>query len=191
MFFKKTIYQPSDTIRVEELAGTQLASFFQRALALFIDFWAAGISFVLVTLIVFFIESWTGLFNLDPDLHVDFTFFENWYSLIWLVLYFMLSVYFSNGKTIGKLICRIRIESLVHKRLNLWHSFERAIGYGASALEFGFGFLQYFIRSDRRTIHDRIAETIVVTEPAKKKKPKKSKKDKIKTKKIERSSTAT
>jgi len=188
MFFKKTIYKPPVTDRVEELAGTQLASFFQRALALFIDFWAAGIFFGLLTLIIFRIESWTGLFNLDPDLHVDFTFFENWYSLLWLILYFMLSIYFSDGKTIGKKICRIRIKSLVQKRINLWHSFERAIGYGASTLEFGFGFFQYFIRSDRRTIHDRIAETIVVAEPAKKKK---SKNDKTKAKNDESSSTST
>jgi uncharacterized RDD family membrane protein YckC len=39
---------------------------------------------------------------------------------------------------------------------------ERALGYGASFLEFGFGFLQYFIDSNRRTVHDRIAETIVI-----------------------------
>jgi len=62
--------------------------------------------------------------------------------------------------------------SLVHDRLGLWHAFERAIGYGASTLEFGFGFFHYFIRPDRRTIHDRIAETIVVAEPSKKKKGK-------------------
>ena len=179
MFFKTTIYQPPDTSRPEELAGTPLASFFQRTLALFIDFWAAGLGFVLVTLIIFLIDGWTGLFNFDPDLHVDFTFFENWYSLLWLVLYFTLSVYFSNGRTIGKKICRIRIKSLVHKRINLWHSFERAIGYGASTLEFGFGFLQYFIRADRRTIHDRIAETIVVAETAKTKSLKKKKLKKV------------
>ena len=39
---------------------------------------------------------------------------------------------------------------------------KRALGYGASALEFGFGFIQYFIHPNRRTVHDRIAETIVV-----------------------------
>jgi uncharacterized RDD family membrane protein YckC len=46
----------------------------------------------------------------------------------------------------------------------MWHSVERALGYGASALEAGFGFLQYFIHPNRRTVHDRIAETIVVKE---------------------------
>ncbi len=29
-------------------------------------------------------------------------------------------------------------------------------------LKFGFGFFQYFIHSNRRTVHDRIAETIVI-----------------------------
>jgi uncharacterized RDD family membrane protein YckC len=59
---------------------------------------------------------------------------------------------------------KIRAVSLVERRLSLWHSFERALGYGASALEAFFGFFQYFIHPARRTVHDRIAETIVVTE---------------------------
>jgi uncharacterized RDD family membrane protein YckC len=46
----------------------------------------------------------------------------------------------------------------------LWHAIERALGYGASALELGFGFLQYFIHPNKQTVHDRIAETIVVKE---------------------------
>jgi len=45
--------------------------------------------------------------------------------------------------------------------MSLWHSVERALGYAASTLELGFGFLQYFIHPNRRTVHDRIAETIV------------------------------
>lgn len=173
MMFKKTIYQPADTSRAKALSGRKLASFAQRALSLFIDFWAAGLLFVLLVLLVISISRLTEWFTLDPDLDIDFTFFENWYSVAWLVIYFTLTVYLTNGKTLGKMICRIRIVSLVHKRVNLWHAFERAIGYGASTLEFGFGFFQYFIRRDRRTIHDRIAETIVVAEPARKKKKKK------------------
>lgn len=35
----------------------------------------------------------------------------------------------------------------------------------AAALEGGFGFFQYFLRDDRRTVHDRIAETIVIAAP--------------------------
>jgi uncharacterized RDD family membrane protein YckC len=56
----------------------------------------------------------------------------------------------------------IRVVSLVHGRLGLWHSIERALGYSASTLELGFGFIRYFVHPNRRTVHDRIAETIVV-----------------------------
>ena len=39
---------------------------------------------------------------------------------------------------------------------------ERALGYGASLLEAGSGFFQYLIHPNRQTVHDRIAETVVV-----------------------------
>jgi uncharacterized RDD family membrane protein YckC len=157
-------YKPPEDKRLKELAGMPLASFTRRAIALLIDFIAAGILFVLLAVGFILFSQLTGLFSLDPQLNIDFRFFGNWYSVVWLVIYFTLTVYFTNGQTVGKKLCRIRVVSLVHKRLNLWHAFERAIGYGASTLEFGFGFFQYFIRPDRRTIHDRIAETLVVSE---------------------------
>ncbi len=100
----------------------------------------------------------------ETDIHLNFGFFDNLYSLLYFTLYFGLSNYFGNGQTPGKRLLRIRAVSLVHNRLSLWHSFERALGYGASMLELGFGFVQYFIHPNRRTVHDRIAETIVVRE---------------------------
>ena len=42
---------------------------------------------------------------------------------------------------------------------------ERALGYGASALEGGFGFIQYCIHLNHCCVHDRITETIVVKNP--------------------------
>ncbi|MBN1272246.1 MAG: RDD family protein [Candidatus Aminicenantes bacterium] len=171
-------YQSPDSSRSEALIGKPLASFLQRAIALFFDFIAAGLSFGMLSILFIKFDDWTGLFSLKEDLHIEFSFFENWYSVIWLVLYFTFSVYLSNGLTLGKKLCRIKIVSLVHERINLFHAFERAIGYGASTLEFGFGFFQFFIRPDRRTIHDRIAETIVISTATKKKKKKSSKKRK-------------
>ncbi|MET0553207.1 MAG: RDD family protein, partial [Vicinamibacteria bacterium] len=96
---------------------------------------------------------------------VELKFFSNWQSVVWWVLYFGLATYLGKGQTPGKRIMRIRVVSLVHGHLGLWHSIERALGYGASALEFGFGFVQYFIHRNHRTVHDRIAETIVVDVP--------------------------
>lgn len=80
------------------------------------------------------------------------------------VLYFGLLLWWGKGRTPGKRMMKIRVVSIVHRHLGLWHSVERALGYGAAALEGGFGFVQYFIHPYRRCIQDRIAETIVVTE---------------------------
>ena len=80
------------------------------------------------------------------------------------VLYFGLLLWKGKGRTPGKRLMKIRVVSIVHRHLSLWHSVERALGYGAAALEGGFGFVQYFIHPYRRCVQDRIAETIVVTE---------------------------
>ncbi len=159
---KQRFYQPPEDTNVKAITGRPLASFTRRAIALGIDFIIAGSLFILIVVGPGMLMNRMGFLTLDSDVNLEFTFFKNWYSVVWLVFYFTLSVYVSNGSTVGKRICRIRILSLVHHKISLWHSFERALGYGASMLEAGFGFFQYFIRPDRRTVHDRIAETVVV-----------------------------
>jgi uncharacterized RDD family membrane protein YckC len=119
--------------------------------------------FVVLLILGARLASSLGLLNLNTDINLEFD-LHHWYSLIFVVFYFGLSTYLGNGKTPGKWLVGIRVVSLAHERMSLWHSFERALGYGASALEFGFGFIQYFIHPNRRTVHDRIAETIVVRE---------------------------
>lgn len=142
-----------------ELEGFPLATFPSRAAAFVIDAALAGAGYVAIGLLV-------GLIKREDRIAVDFNPFqhENWYSLIFYVVFIALSNYIGDGQTLGKRILRIRAVSLVHRRLSLWHSIERALGYGASMLEGGFGFFQYFIHPNRRTVHDRIAETIVVAD---------------------------
>jgi len=159
------LYNPHETERMHELSGLELASFRSRAIALFIDFVIAGVLFLALLLIVAqLLNRFTSLGQDNRHIQLELTFFENWYSIVYLVLFFGLSAYWGNGRTIGKRIMGIRVVSIVHHRLGLWHSIERALGYGASALEFGFGFAQYFIHPNRRTVHDRMAETIVIRE---------------------------
>lgn len=161
---RSAVYRGHETDRMTELEGTPLAGFWSRYLAFGIDFAIVALTYVPAGMGAALLGIKLGWVH--QDVHIDFDPFhhEHWQSLVYLVVFLGLSNYIGNGATIGKKIMKIRAVSLVHKRLSLWHSFERALGYGASALEAFFGFLQYFIHPNRRTVHDRIAETIVISE---------------------------
>jgi uncharacterized RDD family membrane protein YckC len=153
-------FNPHETARLMELDGVKLAPFFRRAAAFYIDL---NIAILLAVALIAGYTYFTGGFNNNANLKFEFN-FENWYSLVGLVLYYGLATYFGNGKTLGKKLLKIRVVSLTHSKMTFFQSIERALGYGASFLEGGFGFIQFFINPNRRTVHDRIAETIVVDE---------------------------
>jgi uncharacterized RDD family membrane protein YckC len=154
------LFNPHETARLKELDGVKLASFPRRSTAFLIDLL---ISVLFSSILLFGYEYINGKFNTNNDIKIDFN-FENWYSIIATVVYFGLTTYFGNGKTLGKKLLKIRVVSITHPQMTLWQSIERALGYSASILEGGFGFIQFFINPNHRTVHDRIAETIVVDE---------------------------
>ncbi|PYQ64810.1 MAG: hypothetical protein DMF53_06695 [Acidobacteria bacterium] len=154
-------YHPHEGERMEALAGAPLASFGRRALAFYIDLFASVALFIAIAVPIAILASKMGY--LPKDVHLGFDFHE-WYSVLFIVLYYGLATYWGNGRTLGKRLCKIRVVSLVEERITLWTAIERALGYGASALEFFFGFVQYFLHPNCQTVHDRIAETIVVDE---------------------------
>jgi uncharacterized RDD family membrane protein YckC len=154
------LFNPHETARLKELDGVKLASFPRRSTSFLIDLF---ISVLLSSALLLSYEYINGRFNTNNDIKIDFN-FENWYSIVATVIYFGLTTYFGNGKTLGKKLLKIRVVSITHPQMTLWQSIERALGYGASILEGGFGFIQFFINPNRRTVHDRIAETIVVDE---------------------------
>ncbi|MGE0442281.1 MAG: RDD family protein [Gemmatimonadales bacterium] len=153
------VFQPHADDQIVALTGKRLAPFGRRALAFVLDFGIATTVFVLLAIPV---AARLRQMGMADRIHLGF--FDNWYSIAWLVAYFSVGHYWGNGRTIGKRLFRMRVVSLHHERLSLWHAIERALGYAASGLEAGFGFLQYFIHPYRQTVHDRIAETIVVDE---------------------------
>ena len=144
--------------RQSRLQGMPLASFGARAGAFLIDGVIVGVLLLVPSL-------WSSLemqANAAPlTLTLDFGALV---SVAVGVLYFGLATFLGNGATPGKRALGIRVVSLVHERISLWHSIERALGYAASSLEAGFGFLQYYTHPNRQTVHDRIAETIVIAE---------------------------
>jgi uncharacterized RDD family membrane protein YckC len=147
---------------MRSLHGAPLASFQARGAAFVADFLLAFFLFLGLLIPGGRLVNLLGFETGDINLKFDF---QHWYSLVFLVIYFALSTYWGKGQTPGKWLFRVRVVSLVHERISLWHCLERALGYGASVLEFGFGFFQYFIHPNCRTVHDRIAESIVVRSP--------------------------
>lgn len=138
------------------LQGVELASFKARAGA-----FAADCLIVALLLLGPGLWSSTGIVGAAPSFRLSLE-FGSLASVAVAVAYFGLATYFGKGATLGKRLLGIRVVSLVHNHISLWHAIERALGYAASSLEAGFGFLQYFTHPNRQTVHDRIAETIVV-----------------------------
>jgi uncharacterized RDD family membrane protein YckC len=170
-------YDTSKIMHSNQLEGLELADFTRRFFALLIDlFVLVIILYVIGTILDYFglinfglkigispDKATTSIPHIRNDTQINVPeYLKVIFKLSIPVLYFGLITCWTNGYTIGKRIFRIRIVSTNHKHLTLWHSIERSLGYYASSLEFGFGFLQYFIDYNRRTVHDRIAETIVI-----------------------------
>jgi uncharacterized RDD family membrane protein YckC len=147
-------YHAQETARQDELNGTRLAGFTPRAVGF-------GIDFILVSILrkpALFL--WQTYVPHEWERHTFINLFHV-VSAVVLVIYFSLALYIGNGQTIGKKIMGTRVISLTHRKVTLWQATERALGYGASFLEAGFGFLQYFINRNGQCVHDRIAQTIV------------------------------
>jgi uncharacterized RDD family membrane protein YckC len=145
------------------LEGAPLATFGARAGAFFLDLLVVALA---VTAFGLPAAIRAARANPGHGVVVPFEPFHSLWGLAAMVAYFGSTTYFGRGRTLGKRLFRIRVVSLVRDELTLWQCLERALGYGASALEGGFGFLQYFLQVNRQTVHDRIAETIVVAASA-------------------------
>ena len=152
---KQRHFHAHETAREQALYGVPLAAFRQRALGYVIDL-------VVAVVLWFPMEvAWRRYVLHQVDIHIKWDFHQVG-NVVVAVLYYGLTTYFSNGRTVGKWMARTRVVSLTHERLGLWQSVERALGYGAAFLEGGLGFAQFFWDKNRQCAQDRLAETIVV-----------------------------
>ena len=175
--FSTHYYDTSKILHSNQLEGLELADFTRRFFSLLIDLFVL----IIILYVSAVVLDYFGLINFGFKIKISSAntvnsipniknntllnvpeYLKFIFKLLIPVFYFGLITWLTNGYTFGKRIFRIRIVSTNHKHLTLWHSIERSLGYYASSLEFGFGFLQYFIDYNRRTVHDRIAETIVI-----------------------------
>jgi len=161
-------FDPHEPKRALELAGTRLASFRRRLLAYAIDVVLIFATYgPAITLIMHSLPDNAEMERqIGQSVHTRVT--VNMEEIpkvawtLWAVLYFGLFVWRTNGWTPGKRLLGIRVASIMHERITLWQAVERALGYGASALEGGFGFVQCLFTPNHTCTHDRIAETIVI-----------------------------
>ena len=143
------------TARLQELDGLPLASFGRRVLGFFVDLAIAVVLWAPAE------ACWRIFLLHEQNVQIKWDFHEPG-NLVVLVLYYGLANYLGNGQTPGKWVARTRAVSLLHSRLGLWQSIERALGYGAAVLEGGLGFFQYFWSENRMCAQDRLADTIVI-----------------------------
>lgn len=149
----------------------ELASFQRRIFSFLLDVIILSVVFIIIELILQFLGFDIKNINAVSFNEIDFEsdkLHETSYQIIKFclasipVLYFTLTTYFMNGQTIGKKIFKIKIISLFHDKIGLWHCIERSLGYIASTLEFGLGFIQSVWNDNRMSLHDKIAETVVI-----------------------------
>jgi uncharacterized RDD family membrane protein YckC len=154
-------FHAHETSRFDSLNGLPLASFKQRAWAYLFDL--AIVAIVSGILGGKFVKQ--GL--VDEGCKVSVTtvmigLAEKFKELAESIVYFAVLLKLMNGQTPGKKLFKLRVVSLTHHGMGWWQSIERALGYGASLLEGGFGFFQFYLNPNRMCVHDRIAETIVI-----------------------------
>jgi len=156
-----------------------LAPVKKRAVAFLLD-WIVLIAIYLLLILLFDLFGMSiskvnvqGIFEVEVEMENSSSFtialLKIFFGLL-PFLYFSLSIYYWRGQTPGKYLLGLRVISLYHQHLGWWHSIERSLGYFASVLEFGLGFVQVFWNPNRMTLHDKIGETIVIQLPAKKRK---------------------
>jgi uncharacterized RDD family membrane protein YckC len=83
-------------------------------------------------------------------------------SIGWIGIYFIATIAYFQGQTLGKRLLKIRVIRLNNKPIGLFFAFERFGGYAAGFATGLIGFFQMFWDANRHAIHDKIAGTIVV-----------------------------
>jgi len=142
----------------EEMISFNLAGIGSRAVAFIIDL----IILIGITVIVLGF----GISVVD----ISFDASSNMSELIWSFfgLFLLSSTYFiflhgAGGKTIGKMICGIKVIKDDGESIGLWKAFVRWIGYFISSILY-IGFVWAIFDSKSQAWHDKIAGTYVVNE---------------------------
>ena len=95
------------------------------------------------------------------DILKDIHLLTSFLTIIIFSGYFICSYYLSNGKTLGKLIFKLRVKSQQNSELKVSECFIRSFGYLFCLLNFFFLFLIPFITRNQKGIPDYISNTYI------------------------------
>ncbi len=79
-----------------------------------------------------------------------------------LPVVYRLFFWWTASRTPGMAAMGLQLVRLDAKPMTFWTALKRLVGYGASLLLAGFGFLSILITDRRQALHDRIAGTVVL-----------------------------
>ena len=136
------------------------AGFASRALALGIDAVIIAVSISLTTFALSSISSLVHL-SLEPRRDAWAAIAVSVGGVVFVILYNVMGWTFT-GRTLGKAIMGLRVESAVGGRVTLTKALLRLAGYLLSTIMLGAGFLWVLIDDRRKAWHDHFAGTRVV-----------------------------
>ena len=154
-----------------EDGSVTIANVRRRTVAILIDFIVLAIIIASVQLLIKALGFEISKVNFHGFTHVEIeseNMSETGKTLIKIIypaivmLYFTLFIYWMGGQTIGKKICHLKVLPLYEEKLGFWQCLERSLGYVASSLEAGLGFIQARWNQNKMALHDKIAGTIVI-----------------------------
>jgi uncharacterized RDD family membrane protein YckC len=100
------------------------------------------------------------VFGADPERSFAVASTVSFFTLVFAAFYTSV-LHAMTGQTIGKLVVGVRVVALDGESPVGGAAFLRWLGYFASGVTFGLGFLMAGLRTDKRALHDLIAGTRV------------------------------
>ena len=138
---------------IENLVSNKIASPWKRFLSFSID------SFIILPIYfgLYFLINFLDLnFGINHDLIL-----KSFYNVVFLM--FLLITWISfKGQSPGQMIMKLKIVTIDDKELSVLQYFLRLIGWLASNMTFGIGFLVMFFNKDLRCLHDFTSNAKVI-----------------------------
>lgn len=135
----------------EKYEGYDNATWYKRFASFFLD---TTIIVPCYLLLIFLIDK----FELKE---VNELFIQSSFSIIFFI-YILSSWIIFKGQTFGQFILKTKIVSDKNENISIIQSFARLLGYIASNIMLGIGFLTIFITKDKKCLHDMTSKAKVI-----------------------------